>query len=75
MGEGTRLDISFGNVRDENAIDTGEDAETAAGDENDSQTDGSPSIFSTLAKVSGVLVLILAAGTAVLFVISRQRMM
>jgi len=75
VGEGTRLDISFGNVRDENAIDTGEDAETAAGDENGSQANGSPSIFSTLAKVSGVLVLILAAGTAVLFVISRQRMM
>jgi hypothetical protein len=71
VAEGTTLDIPFGNVRDESA-DGSDDAagSTTTGEQ---EGGGGTSIFSTLAKISGVLVLVLAAGMAVLFVVNRQR--
>ena len=74
VAEGTSLDLQFGNVRGEDAGNTGETPSATTPNEDENETNGSSPIFSTLAKISGVLVLILAAGMAVLFVVNRQRM-
>ncbi len=77
VAEGTSLDIQFGNVRSETSEASDETTEPApVGEEgNESASDSTAGrIFATVAKVSGIMVLILAAGVAVLFVINRRRM-
>jgi LysM repeat protein len=79
LAEGTGLELQFGNVRSEGAATPGETAqpETAGeGDENKPADDESTfrRLFAIIARVSGVLVLVLAAGVAVLFVLNRRRM-
>jgi len=71
LTEGATINLAFGNVR------SGEDAApiTSTGGDGDGGNDGMRSIFSTVAKVSGVLVLLLCAGVAVLFVLNRRRVM
>ncbi len=84
VAEGYPLDIQFGNVRDEAAAtDTGEEIPTisteenpASEDETATANDASPfrRLFATVAKVSGIMILMLAAGVAVLFVLNQRRM-
>lgn len=76
--EGTSLDILFGNVRSEGSVSPGGTTEpTPMGGENDGSDGGSTfsRVFATVAKISGILVLILAVGVAVLFFLNRRRMM
>jgi LysM repeat protein len=77
VAEGTSLDIQFGNMRGESPAAPGETTEpTPASEEGNEPADGGSavsSIFATVAKVSGILVLLLAAGVAVLFVLNRRR--
>jgi hypothetical protein len=77
VAEGTSLDIQFGSVRGESPAAPGETTEpTPASETGNEPADGGSavsSIFATVAKVSGVLVLLLAAGVAVLFVLNRRR--
>jgi hypothetical protein len=68
--EGASINVAFGYVRSGDA-----DATAAAPEDAGGGSDGTRSIFSTIAKVSGVLVLLLCAGVAVLFVLNRRRMM
>jgi LysM repeat protein len=78
VGEGTTLPLQFGSVRDEAALSAEEEAGSEEANENpDANSDGgfdTRGIFSIVAKVSGILVLVLAAGTAVLFFVTRRRM-
>jgi len=78
LAEGTSLDLQFGNVRSENSTTPGETAEPVPAGEGDGEPPEGDStfrrVFAVIAKVSGVLVLILAAGVAVLFVLNRRRM-
>jgi LysM repeat protein len=77
VAEGTSLDIQFGNKRGEGPDTSGEATEPVPASEgSDEPASGSPlsRTFATVAKVSGILVLILAAGVAVLFVLNRRRM-
>jgi len=78
VAEGTSLDIQFGDVRGEGPAAPSEATEPApvSGDEGNEPTNGTSAvgtIFATVAKVSGILVLLLAAGMAVLFVLNRRR--
>jgi hypothetical protein len=80
VAEGSSLSIQFGNVRGEGSvIPEEESAEAAAHEEgtagNSSSGSGSgvSNLFATVAKVSGVLVLLLAGGVAVIFVLNRRR--
>jgi LysM repeat protein len=68
--EGATINIAFGYVRGEDTATVGEPEQTG-GDSGG----GIRPVFSTVAKVSGVLVLLLCAGVAVLFVLNRRRMM
>jgi hypothetical protein len=80
VAEDTSIDVTFGNVRGEGEAGEAEGSEATeaapeSGDEG--KTSGSSTvnrIFSAVAKISGVLVLLLAAGMAVLFVVNRRRM-
>lgn len=78
LPEGASLDFQFGDVQSENPENpTGEPAEPTATSDNTANTNGETTvshIFSTVAKVSGILVLLLAGGIAVLFVLNRRRM-
>lgn len=75
VAEGTSLDVQFGNVRGETPPDetAGPVPEPEQGDESDASSTVK-SVFATIAKVSGIMVLALAAGVAVLFVLNRRRM-
>lgn len=77
LADGTSLDLQFGNVRGEgsaasgeapNLVPTGEESGELAGGSTFSR------VFATVARISGVLVLILAVAVAVLFVLNRRRM-
>lgn len=70
--EGASINIAFGYVRSGDAAATDTAPEETGEDGGGNST---RSIFSTIAKVSGVLVLLLCAGVAVLFVLNRRRMM
>jgi LysM repeat protein len=77
VAEGTSLDIQFGNVRDESALPA-EPSEPTPTNENDQNPSGGSTIsgiFTTIAKVSGILLLLLAIGAATLFFLNRRRMM
>jgi hypothetical protein len=75
VAEGTSLDIQFGSSRSEGAT-SGETTQPTPAEESSESGAGSTvgGVFATVAKVSGVLVLILAAGVAVLFFLNRRRM-
>lgn len=77
VAEGTIIDIQFGATRSTGAEDPAQ-ADVATSEEGAEEGGSGGSsvgkIFSTVAKVSGVLVLLLAAGMAVLFVLNRRRM-
>jgi LysM repeat protein len=78
LAEGTSFDFRFGNVRSEAVAGPGETAEpTPANDVNSAPEDEGGSTFSrilaTVAKIAGVLVLLLAAFIAVLFVLNQRR--
>jgi LysM repeat protein len=70
--EGATINIAFGYVRGGDAAAL--DAALEEAGENGS-SGSTRSVFSTVAKVSGVLVLLLCAGVAMLFVLNRRRMM
>ncbi len=76
VAEGTSLDLQFGNVRGENseAPDEALTPTSESGGGNGSGNGSVGRIFATVAKISGIIVLILAAGVAVLFVLNRRRM-
>jgi LysM repeat protein len=71
LTDGATINLAFGNVRGEGAADSSSPSNDS-GNEGDS---GMRSVFSTVAKVSGVLVLLLCAGVAVLFILNRRRVM
>lgn len=70
LPDGTSIELRFGNARGESP-EAEETAPTVS--EEESTSGGASSFLSVLAKVSGALILILAAGMAVLFVVNRQR--
>lgn len=78
LSAGTNLPLLFGNVRSGGAEATVEATEEAAStsEGNPASSGGSTAgrIFTTIAKISGILVLLLAAAMAVLFVLNRRRM-
>jgi LysM repeat protein len=78
LAEGAILSLQFGAVRGEGTAVTPEAATpvASASEENAGTSGGSPvgRILTTVAKVSGILVLLLAAGMVVLFVLNRRRM-
>lgn len=77
LPEGMSWDLQFGNARGENPVPNEESAEPAPASGDEDQPAGSSTvrrIFATVAKISGVMVLILAVGVAVLFVLNRRRM-
>jgi LysM repeat protein len=69
--EGASINLAFGNVRNGDATAP----DVALEEEGDDGGSNTRSIFSTIAKVSGVLVLLLCAGVFVLFVLNRRRVM
>ncbi|RLC87822.1 MAG: hypothetical protein DRJ03_04795 [Chloroflexi bacterium] len=70
----TQLDFQFGDARSENPDEVAEPTqESEELTEPENRTTASR-IFSTVAKVSGILVLLLAGGVAVLFFLNRRRM-
>lgn len=74
VAESTSIELQFGNVRGEGSGSADEDAE-AATDAGDSAGGSSTTrVLATVSKVSGVLVLVLAGGMAVLFVLNQRRM-
>ncbi|MBU0704236.1 MAG: LysM peptidoglycan-binding domain-containing protein [Chloroflexi bacterium] len=76
LPEETSLDFQFGDVRSESPENTGEATDpTPEGEEPEPGGGTTVSrIFSTVAKVSGILVLLLAVGVAVLYFLNRRRM-
>lgn len=78
LAEGTSLELQFGNARD-SGEEAPPDEAPAPGPEEETGESGGGSglnvggLLSTVAKISGVLVLVLAAGIAVLFVLTRRR--
>jgi len=71
LTDGATINLAFGNMRSEDAAEP-----ASPSDEGESGGDGGMrSVFSTVAKVSGVLVLLLCAGVAVLFFLNRRRVM
>jgi LysM repeat protein len=75
VAEGTSLNIQFGNVRGEGSASE-ETTPTPEAEEEGTSSAGATvrRIFSTIARISGIVVLLLAAGVAALFVINRRRM-
>ena len=79
LGEGTTLELPFGNARGESSENIEGATTTEPEEEEASDRPGSDvgdrirAILSTAAKISGILVLILTAGMAVLFVLTRRR--
>lgn len=71
LTDGATINLDFGNVRGEDAAETASPS-NEGGDGGDSSV---RSVFSTVAKVSGVLLLLLCAGVAVLFFLNRRRVM
>jgi len=77
LPEGTSLDFQFGNARSENPESPGEAVEPTQENESPGEPGNETAvgrIFRTVAKVSGILVLLLAGGIAVLYFLNRRRM-
>jgi len=78
LSDGALMDLQFGNARDEGAV-----LETSSGSAEEANPDATQPteenstlparLLSIVAKAAGILVLVLAAGVAVLFFITRQR--
>lgn len=81
LSENTSFDFQFGNARTEaatNPEETGEESSEATSpeDEGAGDADQGPllgNVLVTVARVAGILVLVLAGAIAVLFVLSRRR--
>ena len=78
LAEGTSLELAFGNARGESAATSGEEPTSVPEGEGSSKPDLSLAdrlrgALKIVARISGVLVLILAAGVAALFVLTRRR--
>jgi LysM repeat protein len=76
VADGANLSLQFGSVRGEGAVTADETAgTTSTGEEEPRAVEGSTATraFTTVAKVSGLLILFLAAGMAVLFVLNRRK--
>jgi LysM repeat protein len=81
LSEGTSFDFQFGNARTEaaaNPEETDEESSEVTSPENErtGDTDQGPllgNVLVTVARVAGILVLVLAGAIAVLFVLSRRR--
>ncbi len=77
VAEGTSLDIQFGVLRGEGGnpspADPGDPA--AESEDNNESSGGSTAsrVVANLAKIGGIIILALAAGAAVLFVLNRRR--
>ncbi len=77
--EGTSFDFEFGNAREEAAEspeETGEGSEIIQPEEETDEAGQGPllgNVLVTVARVAGILVLVLAGAIAVLFVLSRRR--
>jgi LysM repeat protein len=78
VADGTSLDVQFGIIRGENSVAENPNAETEpAGDGSGDGSGGSSSFGSFVAgaaKFVGILMLAVAAGGAVLFVLNQRRM-
>jgi LysM repeat protein len=77
VAEGTSLDIQFGVVRDEaENSPSGETTDPATETEEGNESSGGSTatrVVANLARVAGIIILALAAGAAVLFVLNRRR--
>lgn len=74
VAEGASVTLQFGNVRGQIPAATATAEAAPTGEEDAGTSRGSTTrIFSTIATISGVLVLLLAAGIAVLFLLSQRR--
>jgi hypothetical protein len=81
LSEGTSFDFQFGNARTEaaaNPEETGEESSEATSPEDEATDDTGQgpvlgNVLVTVARVAGILVLVLAGAIAVLFVLSRRR--
>jgi hypothetical protein len=81
LAEGTSFDLQFGNTRtttegESEGVDVEATDTTSSGDESRSDTNGNNllgNILTNVARVAGVLVLILAGAIAVLFFLTRRR--
>ena len=76
VAEGTSLDIQFGDKRSAGSVEEEAAASPTAPEDTGNSTAKSKvsSVFSLVAKISGVLMLLLALGAVVLFVLNRRRM-
>ena len=77
LPEGESFEFQFGDVRSENPESPGEVVEPTQEGEEPTEPAGETTasrIFGTVAKISGILVLLLAGGIAVLFFLNRRRM-
>jgi len=79
LPEGTSLDFQFGNTSNESTTDppnegTPEITPEGNGSNNTGKITTAERIFTIVAKASGILVLMLAAGLAVLFFLNQRRM-
>lgn len=72
---GASLEHQFGNVRAEGEFPSGQPGDSATESEDggdESGRSGFANVLSTIAKISGVLALVLAAGIVVLFILDRR---
>lgn len=77
VAEGTNLDVQFGVVRGESPAPN-ETIDPGTTSEEGNESDGGPTaggILASVAKVGGIVILALAAGVAVLFVLNQRRTM
>jgi LysM repeat protein len=80
LSEGAQIDLQFGNARDEDAATTAEETEAATEENPDEEGGGGggglsfKNITQTLAKIGGIMILVLALGVGILFVLTRRRM-
>jgi LysM repeat protein len=75
VADRTSLSIQFGHVRGDGPLPEEATVTPEPGEESTSNAGATVRrIFSTIAKISGIVVLLLAAGVAALFVINRRRM-
>jgi LysM repeat protein len=72
LGGTTKLDLQFGNVRSEATVAPASGSGPGGGAGGVRST-SMVTLFQTVAKVAGILVLVLAVGVAVLFVATRRR--
>ncbi len=81
LSEGTKMDLQFGNLRDEGAVaqateENNEDEAGNGGGNSPTDPNEKPNLrplFWTMIKVTSILMLVLAIGVAVLFFLTRRR--